>query len=68
MLHASEKSMTDDRRKGAGSPTSNEVRIVSSVRLSDVAINAAGSSPQNQTVLVIQDERARQRSVDQGDD
>ena len=60
--------MTDERKGPVQAPSSATVRIVSTVRVSNAPINAAASSSQDQTVLVMQDDRTRYRRIDQGDD
>jgi hypothetical protein len=60
--------MADDRRWLDRAPPSDSVRVISMARLSHAPINVAVSSAEDQTVLVIQDDRARFRGVDQGDD
>jgi hypothetical protein len=60
--------MADARKVDRPSSSADEVKVVASVPLNGPSINAAASSPQGQTVLVMQEDRTRNRGVDQGDD
>jgi hypothetical protein len=68
MLEPREEQMANQRKWLESVPSSQNVHVVSTARLSNAPMNVAASSPQEQTVLVMQDDRARDRRVDQGDD
>lgn len=62
--------MDDFRLQGDGLHrplVSNDARVIGTVRLNETFVDAsAGASPNSQTLLIIQDEKARLRRVDEG--